>query len=138
MDSNIEELSPDQQKEQKKRLEQEFVELFSETTQYAQLDQLIRKTLTNKDNLLQVLDCPALPLHNNAAELAVRRMVRKRDISLHTMSPAGTRVRDAFLSIVQTASKLGVNAMDYIADRVSGKSTMPSLAQLVKLAYQGT
>jgi hypothetical protein len=52
------------------------------------------------------------------------------------MSPKGIRVRDAFLSIVETAAKLGINALDYIADRITGQSKMISLSKSIKLAYQ--
>jgi hypothetical protein len=40
------------------------------------------------------------------------------------------------MTIVETAAKLGVNAMSYIKDRLSGQSLMPSLAQCVAEAYQ--
>lgn len=40
------------------------------------------------------------------------------------------------MTIVETAAKLGVNAMDYIKDRLSGQLKMPSLADSVALAYQ--
>lgn len=119
----------------KTTLSADFDELFSQKTGYDKLDLLIQRSKANKVGLLAVLDNPALPLHNNAAELAVRQIVRKRDISLHTWSQTGTKVRDAFLSIIETANKLGVSAIDYIADRISKKYSMPSLASLVALAY---
>jgi hypothetical protein len=133
---DFKELPSAKQAIQKSQLEAEFDKIFTQTTNFAQLDKLISGTYANKDKLLAVLDHPALPLHNNAAELAARRMVRKRDVSLHTMSPKGTKVRDAFLSIVETAAKLGVNALDYIADRITGQTKMISLADSIKLAYQ--
>ena len=80
---------------------------------------------------MRVLHLPDLPLHNNQAELAVRRKVRKRDISLHTMSDLGTAAQDAFMSIVETAIKLGVNVFDYLYDRLANKNLMPSLADLI-------
>ena len=80
---------------------------------------------------MRVLHLPHLPLHNNQAELAVRRKVRKRDISLHTMSDLGTAAQDAFMSVVETAIKLGVNVFDYLYDRLSNKNVMPSLADLI-------
>lgn len=116
-------------------LEAEFDTLFSQTTGFDRLDGLIRRTKSNKAELLAVLDHPALPLHNNAAELAVRQIVRKRDISLHTWSEKGTRVRDAFMTIIETAHKLGVSAIDYISDRISKRYEMPSLASLVAEKY---
>src|SRR5674536_395620 len=43
----------------------------------------------------------------------------------------GTKANDTFMTIVQTAKKLGVSAYDYIFDRVSNKFEMLSLAQLI-------
>jgi hypothetical protein len=76
------------------------------------------------------LKYPEIPLHNNDAELGARTQVRKRDVSLHTMTEEDTKASDTFLTIVQTAKKLGVSAYDYISDRVSKNFKMPSLAEL--------
>ena len=67
----------------------------------------------------------------NAAELAARVKVRKRDVSLQTVTDAGTKANDTFMTIVQTAKKLDVSVYNYILDRVSKKFEMPSLAQLI-------
>jgi hypothetical protein len=61
-----------------------------------------------------VLKHPEIPLYNNDAELGARAQVRKRDVSLHTMTEDGTKANDTFLTIVQTAKKLGVSAYAYI------------------------
>lgn len=132
---DFKELSPDQQVTKKPLLQKQFDTIFSQTTDYFQLNKCIERTFANKDKLLAVLDNPALPLHNNESELKARRVVRKRDISLHTWSEKGTRVRDAFMSIVETAAKLRVSAMDYIADRITKKYQMPHLASLIEHAY---
>lgn len=124
-------LSLDQQAIQKPILNQEFDKIFTQQTDYDVLNDRIRKTFLKKEKLLLVLDFPFLPLHNNTAELAVRRKVRKRDISLHTMSVKGTRAQDAFMSVVETAAKLRVNALDYLYDRITKKYQMPSLADLI-------
>jgi len=79
-----------------------------------------------------VLKMPEIPLHNNAAELAARMKVRKRDVSLQTVTEKGTKANDTFMTIVQTAKKLGVSAYDYILDRVSNTFEMTSLAQLIR------
>jgi hypothetical protein len=128
-------LTGEKQQNQKAAINASFDRLFSKITGYEKLDELIGRTKTNKKELLAVLHYPALPLHNNAAELAVRQIVRKRDISLHTWSEKGTRVRDAFLSIIETANKLGVSAIQYISDRISKKNEMTPLATLVAKAY---
>ena len=132
---DFKEFSAAQQEVQKLILKQQFESLFKPSTDYFQLNECIRRTLGNKEKLLAVLDNPALPLHNNGMELGARRAVRKRDISLHSWSETGTRARDAFMSIVETAAKLGVNPMEYIADRITQKYEMPPLASLVRMAY---
>ena len=42
------------------------------------------------------------------------------------------QIKDTFLTISQTAKKLGVRTYEYIYDRVSGKNKLPSLAQLIQ------
>lgn len=130
------ELSPGLREHQKTGLEAEFDRIFTQKTNYDNLDRQIQKTLAKKEQLLLVLKFPFLPLHNNAAELAVRRKVRKRDISMHTMSEIGTKTQDAFMTVVHTAVKLGVSAFDYIADRVSRRYQMTPLADLIRLTYE--
>jgi len=130
---NFKELDRAQQKQQRILLRQKFDTIFTQKTNYQDLNKEIDKTLRRKEKLLRILDLPTLPLHNNKAELAVRRKVRKRDISLHTMSACGTAAQDAFMSVVETAAKLGVNALDYLYDRVSGNYSMPHLADLIIL-----
>lgn len=114
------------------RLSEEFARLFSTQTGYALLDDRIAKTRAKKAELLAVLRHPELPLHNNAAELGARVQARFRDVSFQTRSEAGTRAKDTFMSIVQTAKKLGVSAYAYIYDRVSGTYALPSLAQVLQ------
>ena len=120
----------------RQEIEQKFEDIFTQTTDYNQLDKLIQKTYDKKEALLAVLHAPALPLHNNAAELAARRVVRKRDISLHTWSEKGTKTRDAFMSIVETAIKLGVNPIEYITKKIRGQQIFDTLAELIRKAYQ--
>lgn len=114
------------------RLTGEFDQLFSTHTGYEQLDDRIAKTYAKKAELLAVLQHPELPLHNNAAELGARVQARFRDVSFQTRSETGTRAKDTFMSLVQTAKKLGVSAYAYIYDRVSGKYALPTLAQLIQ------
>ena len=112
-------------------LSKEFDKLFSKVTGYDDLDNRIKKTLNKKQELLLVLTYPHLPIHNNASELAARVQVRDRDVSLHTMSDAGTQVKDTFMTISQTAKKLGIRTYEYIYDRVSGTFKMSSLADVM-------
>ncbi|MEA1999067.1 MAG: hypothetical protein U9N61_07090 [Euryarchaeota archaeon] len=96
------------------------------------LDDRIAKTLDKKSELLLALKHPEVPLHNNESELGARAQVRRRDVSLHTMTEDGTMANDTFLTIVETAKKLGVSAYDYIHDRVSKRFRMPSLAEMIR------
>lgn len=113
-------------------LAQQFDDIFTTITDYDDLNDRIAKTLMKKTELLRVLDLPELPLHNNASELAARVQARVRDISFQTRSDAGTKIKDTFMSINETAKKLGVSFYDYVYDRVSGEFKLPSLADLIK------
>lgn len=113
-------------------LSSNFDELFSTKTDYAALNDRIEKTKAKKEGLLLVLEHPEIELHNNPAELEARALVRKRDVSLHTITEEGTRSQDTFLTIVQTAKKLGISAYDYLNDRISKKFELPSLSELIR------
>ena len=73
-------------------METEFDKLFATSTGYSELDERIRLTRNKKKHLLVVLDFPEVPLHNNAAELAIRAYVIKRKISFGTKSSDGTKM----------------------------------------------
>ena len=108
-----------------------FDELFATTTDYEDLNGRIAKTLAKKMELLRVLELPQLPLHNNAAELGARKQARARDISFQTRNEKGTKIKDSFMSLAETAKKLGVSFYDYVYDRVSGEFKMPSIADVI-------
>lgn len=114
----------------------QFDVLFATTTGYDALDHRIAITRTKKNALLLVLDNPFLPLHNNGSELGARLQARLRDINFQTVSLTGTKCKDTFCTIIQTARKLGVNVYDYIYDRITRKFEMPSLADLILLKAQ--
>ncbi len=114
------------------QLTKDFDTLFATQTGYDELDERIARTQLKKDSLLLVLKYPELPLHNNASELGARTQARYRDISLQTKNAKGTECKDTFMTIVATAQKLGVNAFNYILDRISNKLEMPSLANLIE------
>ncbi|MCK4399225.1 MAG: transposase [Methanophagales archaeon] len=126
------EFGEDSPHEEAEALSAKFDQLFSSKTGYPALDERIAKSKDKKSELLMVLKHPELPLHNNDAELGARAQVRKRDVSLHTMTEDGTKANDTFLTIVQTAKKLGVSAYEYIYDRVSKRFCLPSLAELIR------
>lgn len=116
----------------KEKLEKEFARLFSIKTGYDLLDDRINKTLAKKSQLLVVLDYPNIELHNNASELGVRQQVRYRDVSLQTKNEAGTKIKDALLTVVETAKKLKVSIWEYLLDRIDNKFKLTSLAELIR------
>jgi hypothetical protein len=105
--------------EKKTRLSAQFDEIFSTITGYEDLDDRIAKTL-----------------HNNDSELGARVQARSRDVCFQTRSNMGTKIKDTFMSINQTAKKLGVSFYDYVFDRVTGSFKLPSLAALITLKAQ--
>ena len=117
--------------ERKTELSAQFDALFSTITDYEDLNDRIAKTLAKKTELLRVLEMPQLPLHNNDSELGARAQARSRDVCFQTRSNKGTRIKDAFMTINQTAKKLGVCFYDYVFDRVIGSFKCPSLASLI-------
>jgi hypothetical protein len=113
------------------RLRRAFDRLFATTTGYQALDRRIALTRANKAALLQGLAHPELPLHNNPAELAVRRRVRKRKVSYGPQSEAGVRAWDTFQTLAATAAKLGVSFSAYVQDRLTQTTHLPALADLI-------
>src|SRR3989441_217372 len=118
--------------EEATRLAGEFVTLFATVTGYQALDERIAKTRTKKSCLLMVLAHPDIPLHNNPAELGARARVRKRDVSFGPRTREGATAWDTFMTLAETATKLGVSFYHYIHDRVSGTYQMPALADLIE------
>jgi hypothetical protein len=114
-----------------RRLRTAFDRLFATTTGYAALDRRIAVTRTHKTALLQVLDHPELPLHNNAAELGARRRVRKRKVSYGPQSEVGVRAWDTFQTVAATAAKLDVSFYQYVSDRLWQTNQLPALADLI-------
>jgi hypothetical protein len=116
---------------ERERLAMAFDALFATRTGYWVLDDRIAKTAAKRSALLQVLDHPEVPLHNNPAELAARQRVRKRDISFGPRTAAGAQAWDTFQSLAATAQKLGVSFYAYLHDRLTQAYRLPSLAHLI-------
>ena len=116
---------------QKTRLENRFEEIFSQSTCFEPLDQVLARRKRRKAELLKVLEKPELPLHNNASEQDIREFVKKRKISGSTRSEEGRRCRDTFASLKKTCRKLGVSFGNYLIDRVCNHNKIPALAQLI-------
>jgi len=73
-----------------------------------------------------------VPLHNNPAELGARQRVRKRDVSFGPRTEAGRVAWDTFMTLSETAKKLGVSFYQYVFDRVSQANAMPALADIIR------
>jgi len=116
---------------EKERLSREFDQLFATPTDYEALNDRIAKTKAKKEALLLVLDHPALPLHNNAAELGARQRKPKENISYGPRTETGAKGWDIGMTLVATAKKLGVNIFAYLHDRVTRSHQLPSLADLI-------
>ena len=91
------------------RLDRECEALFSTVTGYQALDERIAKTHAKQSCLLMVLAHPEIPLHNNPAELGARARVRKRDVSFGPRTRDGAKAWDTFMTLAETATKLGVS-----------------------------
>src|SRR3954464_13996815 len=111
-----------------------FERIFRRRTGFATLDRLLARLHANKEELLVVLDRPAIPLHTNGSERDLRPQVVKRKISGGTRSDQGRACRDAFLGLLLTCAKLGLSFWDYLGHRlgVTGADA-PYLPDLVRL-----
>jgi len=117
---------------QRPGLEARFDALCAWRTKFAGLDGVLKELASRKAELLRVLDCPAVPLHNNGSERDIREYVTRRKVSGGTRSAAGRRARDTFCSLKKTCAKLGVNFWAYVQDRVGGQGVVPRLAELLR------
>ena len=109
-----------------------FDALCEQKTAYPSINQVLKEMRAHRADLLRVLDCPAVPLHNNGTESIIRVYVQKRKISGSTRSPAGRQCRDTFVSLMKTCRKLGLSFWDYLRDRLRGRSQLPRLAELIR------
>lgn len=118
--------------DRKEVLSKEFDRVFTMRTSSAALNDLIDRTRMNKEKLLQVLDYPNIPLHNNDSERDIREYVKRRKISGSTRSAAGRQARDTFTSLKKTCRKLGLSFWKYLQDRVSNIGKIPPLSVIIK------
>lgn len=115
-----------------------FEKIFNRVDVTEGLDELLKKTYSRKKGLLQVLNNPRVPLHNNDCERDIREYVKRRKISGTTRSETGRKARDTFLSLKKTCLKLEVSFFGYLRDRIYGLRAIPPLDNvLVKLARAG-
>ena len=121
---------------ERERLAARFDEVFTPNLDYRSLNERIAKTRENKAQLLQVLEHPEIPLHNNPAELGARGRVRKRDVSFGPRNAAGAQAWDTFGTLAATTRKLGVSFFTYIQDRIVATNQVPRLDQIIQARAQ--
>lgn len=108
-----------------------FDALVDKETGYAALDDRINKPADKRIQLLAVLKHPDLPRHKNNRELAARRRVRKRNVSVGPHSRDGARAWDTFQTLTATSAKLGVGFVPSLRDRIVTPETIPTVAERV-------
>lgn len=125
-------LNPSQ--ELKIELAHQFDQIFGRCfREKSALNQVLSHLRKHKTELLQVLDYPLLPLHNNAAETDIREFVTRRKISGGTRSAAGRLARDTFVGLKKTCRKLGVSFWHFLNSRSSSDDSVLPLPQLIRL-----
>jgi hypothetical protein len=112
---------------------QEFDQVFGRCyLHHASLNIVLKWFRTHKAELLQVLDYPQFPLHNNAAETDIREYVTRRKISGGTRSDTGRRARDTFVGLKKTCRKLGVSFWQYLLSRLRTDRQIPPLPDVIR------
>ena len=96
------------------------------------LNSVLNQIRNHKIELLQVLDCPEFPLHNNAAETDIREYVTRRKISGGTRSELGRKARDTFVGLKKTCRKLGISFWNYLTSRLHGDEQVLSLSDVIR------
>jgi len=113
-------------------LRDSFDDIFTQKTHYEVLNQTLKRIYKNKDELLQVLTHPDIPLHTNGSETDIRDYVKKRKISGGTRSDEGRRCRDTFASLKKTCRKLDISFWKYLTCRLGiGDDFIPPLGDIV-------
>lgn len=123
----------------KAELSHQFDQIFRRRYRdHPSLNTVLRQFRHHKAELLQVLDYPQLPLHNNAAETDIREYVTRRKISGGTRSEAGRQARDTFVGLKKTCRKLGVSFWRYLLSRLCGDEAVPLLPDVIRSRIAAT
>ena len=114
-------------------LQSKFDEIFGRCyIRHGLLNGVLNQIRNHKIELLQVLDCPEFPLHNNAAETDIREYVTRRKISGGTRSELGRKARDTFVGLKKTCRKLGISFWNYLTSRLHGDEQILLLSDLIR------
>jgi hypothetical protein len=115
-------------------LKARFDRLFTRTTGFAELDELLARLQVRKAELLVTLERPEVPLNTNSSEQDVRDPVTIRKISGSTRGEDGRRCRDTFLSLKKTCQKNAISFWAFLGDRLG--ITVHGIARLPDLIRQ--
>ena len=114
-------------------LQSKFDQIFGRCyIHHGLLNGVLNQIRNHKIELLQVLDCPEFPLHNNAAETDIREYVTRRKISGGTRSELGRKARDTFVGLKKTCRKLGISFWNYLTSRLHGDEQILLLCDLIR------
>jgi hypothetical protein len=127
----------------KMKLGEDFEQIFSRCyLEQSSLNKVLEQFMSHKKELLEVLDCPRLPLHTNAAETDIREYVTWRKISGGTRSDAGRKARDTFVGLKKTCRKLGISFWQFLLSRSQFDGVIPPLSEVLQakatVVLQGT
>jgi transposase-like protein len=117
--------------EDKKKLWDEFDEIFRQETKYDKLNDRLRLTFDKKGELLTVLDYPEIPLHNNLSENGIREIVIKIKISGGVKTKEGLNAWENNMSILATCKKLDVSFYDFMKG-VFSKNITINLPEMIR------
>jgi hypothetical protein len=124
--------------EDKTQLEQEFDQVFGRCfLHHVSLNNVLIQFRAHKAELLRMLDCPQLPLHNNEAESDIREWVTRRNVSGGSRSEAGRRARDTFVGLKKTCRKLGISFWHFLISRLRGDGQIPLLPDVIQAHVSG-
>ena len=123
---------PDKSKAQ--NIRRDFKTLTNTQIDFPDLQDALSGLVVIEKELLQVLDAPSLPLHNNLSESQIREYVKRRKISGGTKSKAGRKCRDTFASLKKTCRLYGLSFWYYLKDRIMGNGSFPWLPDLIEQA----
>ena len=122
----------------KAQLEQDFDQVFGRCfLEHSSLNDVLAQFRGRKEELLQVLDCPELPLHNNEAESDIREYVTRRKISGGSRSETGRKSRDTFVGLKKTCRKLGISFWNFLLSRLRGDETIPPIPDVIARVASG-
>jgi hypothetical protein len=115
-------------------LQGRFEALFTQSTHYYTLDDLLGRLHRRKSELLLVLRRPDIPLHSNGSETDIRDFVKKRKVSGARAVRWGASAVTPFASLKKTCRKLGISFWLYALDRVSLSNAIAPPPTLIRNA----